>query len=172
MSSRLQLRRRCPSTVSLSKLRAETGTSGVSRSGAKTRMTTRRCSPAQLAFPLSALDLTTLLSSSDTVSLRLTWASAVSIPLRLPVRSLTVAGPKDAVYHYHSIYDSFTWMDKFADPGFHRHVGVAKTLGLLSKEMVLSNCSRLTPALRLADSLLLPINITQYALELDTYLDK
>lgn len=30
--------------------------------------------------------------------------------------------PNDAVYHYHSIYDSQRWQEVYADPGFHRHV--------------------------------------------------
>ena len=30
--------------------------------------------------------------------------------------------PTDAVYHYHSIYDSQQWQEVYADPGFHRHV--------------------------------------------------
>lgn len=29
---------------------------------------------------------------------------------------------KDAPYHYHSIYDSQLWQEKYADPGFVRHV--------------------------------------------------
>jgi N-acetylated-alpha-linked acidic dipeptidase len=28
----------------------------------------------------------------------------------------------DPAYHYHSIYDSQLWQEKYADPGFHRHV--------------------------------------------------
>jgi len=67
-------------------------------------------------------------------------------------------GPKDSVYHYHSIYDSFTWQDKFADPGFHKHTDIGKMLGLIS--------------LRLADSLILPINTTQYTRDLGYYLAK
>lgn len=47
-------------------------------------------------------------------------------------------------------------MDKFGDPGFHRHVAVSQVLGLA--------------ALRLADSLILPINATTYSTELSTYL--
>jgi N-acetylated-alpha-linked acidic dipeptidase len=64
----------------------------------------------------------------------------------------------DAVYHYHSIYDSQHWQETFADPGFHRHVAVAKHLGLT--------------ALTLTDSIILPLNTTQYAHELDSYLDR
>jgi len=30
--------------------------------------------------------------------------------------------PTDAVYHYHSIYDSRRFQAVYADPGFHRHV--------------------------------------------------
>ncbi|KAI5120935.1 hypothetical protein M0805_002915 [Coniferiporia weirii] len=63
----------------------------------------------------------------------------------------------DAVYHYHSVYDSERWQELYGDPGFHRHVAVAQNLGLL--------------ALRFADAITLPLNTTQYALELDDYLD-
>jgi len=28
----------------------------------------------------------------------------------------------DAVYHYHSVYDSQAWQERYGDPGFHRHV--------------------------------------------------
>jgi len=31
--------------------------------------------------------------------------------------------PTDAVYHYHSIYDSQRFQEIYADPGFYRHVG-------------------------------------------------
>ncbi|KAF8812309.1 Zn-dependent exopeptidase [Phlegmacium glaucopus] len=65
--------------------------------------------------------------------------------------------PTDAVYHYHSIYDTQAWQERYADPGFTRHVAIAKNMGLL--------------ALRVADSIILPLNTTQYALELDEYLD-
>ncbi|EGO02058.1 hypothetical protein SERLA73DRAFT_177776 [Serpula lacrymans var. lacrymans S7.3] len=66
--------------------------------------------------------------------------------------------PMDAVYHYHSIYDSEQWSELYGDPGFLRRVAVAKSLGLLT--------------LRLADSIVLPLNTTQYAYELDLYLDR
>ncbi|EIN10533.1 Zn-dependent exopeptidase [Punctularia strigosozonata HHB-11173 SS5] len=66
--------------------------------------------------------------------------------------------PYDAVYHYHSIYDSQHWQEHFADEGFHRHVAVSKHLGLL--------------ALRVIDSIILPLNTTQYVLELHSYLDE
>ncbi|KAK6910065.1 membrane protein [Kwoniella mangroviensis CBS 10435] len=67
-------------------------------------------------------------------------------------------GPRDPVYHYHSIYDSHTWQAKYGDVGFHRHTDAAKVIGLLT--------------LRLADTLILPLNTTQYARDLQYYLEK
>ncbi|KAL5527160.1 hypothetical protein ACEPAG_5951 [Sanghuangporus baumii] len=64
----------------------------------------------------------------------------------------------DPVYHYHSVFDSQTWQERFGDPGFYRHVAVAKHLGLV--------------LLRTADAIVLPINTTHYTYELDLYLDK
>ncbi|KAF9521022.1 hypothetical protein BS47DRAFT_1374558 [Hydnum rufescens UP504] len=64
----------------------------------------------------------------------------------------------DPVYHYHSVYDSHQFQERYADPGFHRHVAIAKYLGLLT--------------LRLTDSIILPINTTQYSLQLNSYLAK
>nr|KIR50369.1 membrane protein [Cryptococcus bacillisporus CA1280] len=68
------------------------------------------------------------------------------------------SGPKDAVYHYHSIYDSYTWQKKFGDVEFHRHTDAAKVIGLI--------------LLRLADGLILPLNTTQYTRDLEYYLEK
>ncbi|KAJ1311382.1 hypothetical protein OPQ81_009875 [Rhizoctonia solani] len=65
---------------------------------------------------------------------------------------------QSAVYHYHSIWDSQAWMEKYGDPGFFRHVAIAKHLGLA--------------LLRIADSIVLPLNTTQYAFELESYLDR
>ncbi|CDZ97375.1 Transferrin receptor and related proteins containing the protease-associated (PA) domain [Phaffia rhodozyma] len=67
-------------------------------------------------------------------------------------------GPGDAVYHYHSVYDNQYWMEKYGDPGFSRHIVTAKILGLV--------------LLRVADSLVVPLNITQYAFELSDYKNK
>jgi N-acetylated-alpha-linked acidic dipeptidase len=66
--------------------------------------------------------------------------------------------PSDAAFHYHSVYDSQRWQEQYADPGFHRHVAVAKHLGLMT--------------LRLTDAIILPLNTTQYVLELHQYLDQ
>jgi len=64
----------------------------------------------------------------------------------------------DAVYHYHSVFDSERWMEIYGDPGFVKHVAAAQHLGL--------------QVLRLADSWILPINTTHYSIELQSYLDK
>ncbi|KAF7301895.1 Zn-dependent exopeptidase [Mycena indigotica] len=63
----------------------------------------------------------------------------------------------DAVYHYHSVFDSQRWQEEYADPGFYRHVAVAKYLGL--------------KILRLSTAVVLPLNTTNYAYELGNYLD-
>lgn len=64
----------------------------------------------------------------------------------------------DAVYHYHSNFDSFHWVEKFGDPGFKRHEALAKVFGLM--------------ALRTAQSPFLPIDVVAYAKELEDYLAK
>ena len=38
--------------------------------------------------------------------------------------------PTDAAYHYHSIYDTQAWQERYADPGFHRHVSIGQVLDL------------------------------------------
>jgi N-acetylated-alpha-linked acidic dipeptidase len=50
---------------------------------------------------------------------------------------------------YHSAYDSFYWMDRFGDPGFHYHVAAAQLFGTL--------------AMRLADADGLQFDYTDYA---------
>ncbi|KAJ7094526.1 Zn-dependent exopeptidase [Mycena belliarum] len=64
---------------------------------------------------------------------------------------------QDAIYHYHSVFDSEYWQETFADPGFHRHVAVAKHIGL---EIV-----------RLSSAIVLPLNTTHYTYELENYLN-
>lgn len=79
---------------------------------------------------------------------------------RLGIASSTsefVWTPSDAVFHMHSIFDSQRWQEKYADPGFVRHVAVAKHVGLQT--------------VRFADAFVLPINTTHYAFELENYLN-
>jgi len=67
------------------------------------------------------------------------------------------SGPKDAVYHYHSNYDSFYWMDTYGDKGWHYHVAVTKVWALL--------------AAQLCETPVLSLSATDYAKGLEVYLD-
>lgn len=66
------------------------------------------------------------------------------------------AGPKDPIYHYHSNFDSFWWMDNFGDPGFKYHATIARILALL--------------AAKLAEEPVISFNATDYAVGLERYL--
>jgi N-acetylated-alpha-linked acidic dipeptidase len=67
------------------------------------------------------------------------------------------AGPKDAVYHYHSNYDSFYWMDNFGDPGWHYHVTAARLWSVLAAKLI--------------ETPIIPLNATDYAKALIEYKD-
>ncbi|KIW09181.1 uncharacterized protein PV09_00112 [Verruconis gallopava] len=62
------------------------------------------------------------------------------------------------VYHYHSNYDSFYWMDKFGDPGWHYHATIARVWALL--------------AARIVETPIIQLNATDYAIGLKQYLKK
>ncbi|SMY18793.1 unnamed protein product [Zymoseptoria tritici ST99CH_1A5] len=62
----------------------------------------------------------------------------------------------DPVYHYHSNYDSFHWMDKYGDPGFQYHMTMAKIIALLAAKLV--------------EEPVVQFNATDYALGLNKYL--
>lgn len=66
-------------------------------------------------------------------------------------------GPKTPVYHYHSNYDSFHWMDLFGDSKWNYHVTVAKIWALI--------------AANLCETPVLALNVTDYAAGLSTYLE-
>ncbi|CAL8248095.1 unnamed protein product [Merluccius merluccius] len=57
---------------------------------------------------------------------------------------------------YHTAYDTFDYASRYIDPGFTSHQAVARTAGNV--------------LLRLADSLLLPLNCSDYAESLEGYL--
>ncbi|KAI9835980.1 MAG: hypothetical protein M1838_005174, partial [Thelocarpon superellum] len=63
-----------------------------------------------------------------------------------------------AVYHYHSNYDSFDWMDRYGDSGWHYHVAMAKMWALLATSFI--------------ERPVLPFNATNYADALLAYLQK
>ncbi|XP_040010276.1 aminopeptidase NAALADL1 isoform X2 [Xiphias gladius] len=58
---------------------------------------------------------------------------------------------------YHTAYDTFDYASKFIDPGFVSHQAIARTAGNV--------------LIRLADSLLLPLNCSDYAESLEDYLN-
>ncbi|XP_019119292.2 aminopeptidase NAALADL1 isoform X2 [Larimichthys crocea] len=57
---------------------------------------------------------------------------------------------------YHTAYDTFDYASKFIDPGFVSHQAIARTAGNV--------------LIRLADSLVLPLNCSDYAESLEDYL--
>lgn len=63
---------------------------------------------------------------------------------------------RSAVYHYHSNYDSFAWMDRFGDPDWHYHVTMTKVWALFAAALVE------TPVMQ--------FNVTDYAIGLQHYL--
>jgi N-acetylated-alpha-linked acidic dipeptidase len=63
---------------------------------------------------------------------------------------------KSAIYHYHSNYDSFDWMERFGDPTFQYHATIAKVWALVAAKLVE------TPVLQL--------NATEYSIGLDRYI--
>ncbi|WPA99987.1 uncharacterized protein RHO25_004607 [Cercospora beticola] len=64
-------------------------------------------------------------------------------------------GPTDPIYHYHSNFDSYNWMSKFADPGFLAHKSMGQYLALL--------------AYHLASDDLLPLEPINYADQMQRY---
>ena len=66
-------------------------------------------------------------------------------------------GKNDAVYHYHSNYDSFGWMEKYGDPGWKHHTTMAQLLGLFT--------------VSLSETPIIALNATDYAFALERYLD-
>lgn len=65
-------------------------------------------------------------------------------------------GPDTPVYHYHSNYDSFHWMERFGDPHWRYHVTMARILALLTAS--------------LSETPVIPFNVTDYAEALHRYI--
>lgn len=75
----------------------------------------------------------------------------------IPSINVAFGGKKNGpVYHYHSNYDSFAWMDKYGDPGFKYHEAIAKIIALLVGKM--------------SEEPVVGFNATDYAAGLETYL--
>ena len=65
-------------------------------------------------------------------------------------------GPRDAVYHYHSDYDSYHWISTFGDPTYNTHRIMGQYLALL--------------AYNLATSDITPYNVNDYGVQMTSYL--
>ncbi|MGI8732576.1 MAG: M28 family metallopeptidase [Pyrinomonadaceae bacterium] len=75
--------------------------------------------------------------------------------LGVPVADLTFDGPYGV---YHSVYDSFTWVDRIGDPGYYYHAAMARYWAVA--------------ALRLSECDYVPLNYVNYAREVQTYLNE
>jgi N-acetylated-alpha-linked acidic dipeptidase len=75
--------------------------------------------------------------------------------LGIPSLDMIFDGPYGV---YHSVYDSFYWMEHFGDPGFRFHATMARLWGVM--------------ALRLANADLLPFDPAAYAEAIDTYVEE
>ena len=75
--------------------------------------------------------------------------------LGVPIADLTFDGPYGV---YHSIYDSFTWVDRVGDPGYYYHAAMGRYWAVA--------------ALRLSECDYVPLDYAAYAREVQTYLDE
>ncbi|RYC56991.1 hypothetical protein CHU98_g9219 [Xylaria longipes] len=78
----------------------------------------------------------------------------------VPSLDMGFGGPDDEapVYHYHSNYDSYWWQSVYGDPGFVYHRAMAQVLGLT--------------VAKIAETPLLALNATAYAVALNEYVEK
>ena len=93
-------------------------------------------------------DVTTRLGSGSDYTVFLNF-------LGVPVADLTFDGPYGV---YHSVYDSFTWVDRIGDPGYYYHAAMSRYWAVA--------------ALRLSECDYVPLNYTNYAREVQIYLNE
>ena len=75
----------------------------------------------------------------------------------IPSVDLGFAASKHSpVYHYHSNYDSFAWMENFGDPGWRYHIAITKVWALFAATLI--------------ETPIIVFNTTDYAIGLDRYL--
>ncbi|CAI7628052.1 unnamed protein product [Penicillium pancosmium] len=67
-------------------------------------------------------------------------------------------GANDPVYHYHSNYDSFAWMEKFGDKNWEYHIATTKLWALAAAQLI--------------ETPVISFNATDYALGLGSYLSR
>jgi N-acetylated-alpha-linked acidic dipeptidase len=96
--------------------------------------------------------------SEPEVSTRLGSGSDYTVFLNflgIPIADLTFDGPYGV---YHSIYDSFTWVDRVGDPGYFYHAAMARYWAVA--------------ALRLGECDFVPLDYAAYAREVRAYLNE
>ncbi|CZT23232.1 related to glutamate carboxypeptidase II [Ramularia collo-cygni] len=67
-------------------------------------------------------------------------------------------GPTDPVFMYHSNYDTYEWMARFGDPGFHVHAAMSQYVALLTYT--------------LASEEVVPFNVSNFATQMDAYYEE
>ncbi len=92
----------------------------------------------------AARDVLDLRGAAPEVTNRLGSGSDYTVFLNflgIPIADLSFTGPYGV---YHSVYDNHLWMQKFGDPGFARHIAMARVWGVM--------------ALRLANADIVPLD--------------
>jgi N-acetylated-alpha-linked acidic dipeptidase len=84
--------------------------------------------PGQTVYDVWDKRINTMGSGSDFTA----FQDAAGIP-SLDIGFVTC--PDQPVYHYHSNYDSFHWMEKYGDPGFVYHRTMAQVVGLITAQL-------------------------------------
>jgi len=84
--------------------------------------------PGQTVFDLWDQRIKTMGSGSDFTAFQ-DFAGIPSIHVEFSGSAET------AVYHYHSNYDSFHWMQNFGDPGFKYHRALTQVVGLMTAQL-------------------------------------
>lgn len=96
--------------------------------------------------PAAEASVTTRLGSGSDYTVFLNF-------LGIPVADLSFSGPYGV---YHSVYDSFTWVDRIGDPGYLYHATLARYWAVAG--------------LRLAECDVVPLDYAAYAREVQSYL--
>ncbi|KAL2021434.1 hypothetical protein VTK56DRAFT_7187 [Thermocarpiscus australiensis] len=108
--------------------------------------------PGQTVFDVWDKKISTMGSGSDFTAFQ-DFAGIPSLDI-----GFGSGGPHAPVYHYHSNYDSFYWMEKFGDPDFVYHKAMAQIVGLITAQ--------------LADLPVVSFRAADYAHALDGYVKK
>ena len=101
--------------------------------------------------------ISTMGSGSDFTAFQ-DFAGVSSIDLGFGPDPSNLGNNAGVVYHYHSNYDSYHWMNTYGDPGYHYHATTARIWGLFTA--------------KLADAPVIPLNATDYAIALKGYISQ